>query len=379
MKRLLCLPLCLSLLLCGCGAATPTATTTTTTTSTTTTSTTTVIASSNTTPTLTSNVTESLSTNTTMEKTTTTTTTSVPSATVPISTTTTTVPTTRTTTTTTKPTTATSAVSTTKTATTTSTRPEKQAPLRVLSIGNSFSKDAHSQLALLAEYEGHELYTLNLFHSGCTLEKHIRMWENDEAGYWTEENGDSRTLDWNKKVRLMDVLPVGEWDIITIQAGVTESCNYDSMIENGKKLRMLIKSKQPKAKVYIHQTWSLPAESQHHNEQTGGTLETMWPKAKANYDRLSEELGLPQIPVGLAMYNLQKSYDARGLGESVYRDNLHADEGWGCFLIALVWYRTLTGDVPSSDFDMLKGPYIEDPVTRKLVYDTAMAAVEAYM
>lgn len=264
------------------------------------------------------------------------------------------------------------------TTTATTTAPEKEKPLRVLSIGNSFSKDAHSQLAMLAEYEGRELYTLNLFHSGCTLAKHISMWQKDEAGYWTEENGDSRTLDWNKKVRLMDVLPSGTWDIITIQAGVTEACDYDSMIENGRKLQMLIKSKQPKAKVYIHQTWSLPTGSQYHNELTGGTLETMWSTAKANYDRFSEELGLPLIPAGLAMYDLQKAYDARGLGESVYRDNLHADEGWGCFLLALVWYRTLTGDVPSSEFDIFKGPYIEDPVIRKLVYDTAMAAVEAY-
>lgn len=346
MKRILCLLLCLPLLLCGCGAAQETTSTIQTTSGTT------------------AAPTMAL-------------TTPAPKATTTVAPTTTTVTTVRPTTVTT----ATTTTTTTTTATTTTTRPTtppKPEPLRVLSIGNSLSKDAHSQLAMLAEFEGRELYTLNLFHSGCTLKQHVSFWQKGEAAYWVEENGDSRTLDWNKKVRLMDVLPVGTWDIITIQEGVSSSCNYETMLENGKKLQLIIKSHQPKAKVFIHQTWALADGNQYHTEETGGTFDSMWVQMEENYNRLSQDLGLPLIPAGKAMYDLQKAYDQRGLGESIHRDGLHADEGWGCFCVALVWYRTLTGEIPSSDFDLFKGPYIEDPVTRKLVYDTAMAAVDAY-
>ncbi len=276
-----------------------------------------------------------------------------------------------------KTTTTAETTTTTTTITTTTTTTAAKKALRVLSIGNSLSFDAHGVLAALAKHEGTPFETLSLMHSGCSMKKHYRFWQENAEAYWPVSNG---KVDWNIKITMNDALnEMGEWDIITIQEASVESCYPDEMVQYAQLLKFVVKQAQPNAKIYIHQTWALGDGNRYHTAQTGGTMESMWPQVKVGYDTMSQSLKLPLIPAGEAMYNLQKAYNARGLGESAYRDGLHVDEGWGGYMLALVWYRTLTGEIPSNTFENFKGPYIEDATVRKLVYDTAMNAVEAYM
>ena len=46
--------------------------------------------------------------------------------------------------------------------------------IHVLSIGNSFSQDAHRYLHDVARNEGVVLETANLYVGGCPLERHFR-------------------------------------------------------------------------------------------------------------------------------------------------------------------------------------------------------------
>ena len=46
--------------------------------------------------------------------------------------------------------------------------------IHVLSIGNSFSQDAHRYLHDFARSEGVDIETVNLFIGGCSLERHYR-------------------------------------------------------------------------------------------------------------------------------------------------------------------------------------------------------------
>lgn len=257
--------------------------------------------------------------------------------------------------------------------TTTTAPPVK--PLRVLSIGHSLSNDAHSVLAALAEHEGTPMETFNLLYSACSLKQHYEFWQGNQAEYWPVSNG---FVDWNTKITLTDALEKGKWDIITIQESPNGACSVDNMLKYGKMLYYVIKNAQPSAKIFIHQTWALADGNKYHTNQTGGSMDTMWSLVKPNYDTMSKELNLPLIPSGEAMYNMQKAYDARGKGESIYRDGLHADEGWGFYMLALIWYRVLTGKTPSNTFEAFRGPYIEDAKLRELVYTTAMNAVDAY-
>lgn len=266
----------------------------------------------------------------------------------------------------------TTTVTTTKV--TTTTKPQKPM-LRVLSIGNSYSMDAHHFLSALAAHEGRELRTVNLYHSGCSLKKHCDFYKNNETAYQYEVNG---KIDWNSHVSLLDILPTEKWDVITLQESSYASCANDSMQPYLDTLLGVIKQYAPEAKIYLHQTWAYGDGYSAHNSTTGGSMAAMWAKIQANYDQASRETGLPLIPSGLAMFNAQQAFNKRGLGESIQRDGSHASESWGRYLLALVWYKTITGDTPSNTFDAFDGFYIPDDTVRAMIYNTAMDAVKTY-
>ena len=55
--------------------------------------------------------------------------------------------------------------------------------MKILSIGNSFSQDAHRWLYKLAKLNGIELETANLYIGGCSLETHFKNLEENNAFY----------------------------------------------------------------------------------------------------------------------------------------------------------------------------------------------------
>ena len=62
--------------------------------------------------------------------------------------------------------------------------------MKLLSIGNSFSEDAHRYLGEIAKELGIELHISNLVIAGCSLERHHCHIENDVCDYIYEENGE---------------------------------------------------------------------------------------------------------------------------------------------------------------------------------------------
>ncbi len=263
---------------------------------------------------------------------------------------------------------------TTTTVTTTVTTQPKQEPLKILSIGNSYSMDAQHFLSALGAHEGREIYTVNLMHSGCRLKQHYEFWQKNEAAYYYEVNG---KIDWQSSVSLMDVLPSEKWDVVTLQEESYSSCKGGSE-SYLKTLINVIKVYAPTAKIYLHQTWAYGDGYLAHDDTTGGDMAAMWEKVRASYDAYSAKTGLPLIPSGMAMFEAQQAFNARGLGESIQRDKTHASESWGRYLLALVWYKTLTGETPSNTFEGFDGFYIPDDEVRKMIHATAMKAVDAY-
>ena len=61
--------------------------------------------------------------------------------------------------------------------------------IHVLSIGNSFSQDAHCYLHDFAKSEGVDIETVNLFVGGCSLERHYRNMVGNKREYTIEING----------------------------------------------------------------------------------------------------------------------------------------------------------------------------------------------
>ena len=63
--------------------------------------------------------------------------------------------------------------------------------MKILSIGNSFSEDAHRYLAKIADNMGIDIKCVNMCIGGCTLERHYKNMLSGEADYLLQINGKS--------------------------------------------------------------------------------------------------------------------------------------------------------------------------------------------
>ena len=245
-------------------------------------------------------------------------------------------------------TTTTATTTTTTTRITTTTKPQTPV-LRVLSIGNSYSQDAHHFLSALAAHEGREIRTVNLFYSGCSLKKHYEFYQNNEDAYNYEINGKTN---WNSHVGLVDILKSEPWDIITFHEASYASCKGDSVQPYLNLLIEVVRKHAPNAKLYLHQTWAYEAKSRRLCEELHyETPAQMLADLKASYAKAAQEIDADGvIPAGEVMYR------ALELGApTVHRDTFHAGLGLGRYLLGLTWYGVLTGrdtdTVVYSDFD----------------------------
>ena len=63
--------------------------------------------------------------------------------------------------------------------------------MKILSLGNSFGKDAQRYLHRIAEKNGHELKCVNLYIGGCPLRLHYLNMLGDVKNYSFEFNGET--------------------------------------------------------------------------------------------------------------------------------------------------------------------------------------------
>ena len=219
--------------------------------------------------------------------------------------------------------------------------------MKILSIGNSFSIDAHRYLKRLAEAAGIDLTTANLYIGGCSLETHHRLMLSGEKQYTLECNGVSTSL----RVSSADGLLADAHDIITIQQASHFSYNYGTYAPYLPALAEWIRKCCPGAKLYLHQTWGYEDGSDRLHITPFATNGDMMEKIRESYRRAAEEIGADGvIPSGEAMLHLAKS------GVRAHRDGFHASLAAGRYAIALTWAGALLGQDPRentfSDFDI---------------------------
>lgn len=249
------------------------------------------------------------------------------------------------------------------------------ADLKILNIGNSWGHNATSYLADVAAANGKTFKCVNLFKSGCSLEQHYNGYKNNLPQYWYELNG---VIDWNSAVTLKAALASDDWDIITAYPGPAESAtgNYAEFLSG---LLAAIRKYCPTAKVYFMQTWAFGDDYAHLTADTGYSRAEMWAKVEPTSKTIATSMNLPIIPAGTAAMTLEDWFEANEPTLSFYQtDDSHADNTWGWYLLALVWYQTLTGEVPNDDFTAFDSAYTDDPVIRAKVHEIAQAAVAAY-
>lgn len=230
--------------------------------------------------------------------------------------------------------------------------------MKILSIGNSFSQDAQRYLHEIAKSDGVDLYSVNLYIGGCSLELHYNNIVEDNANYQLEINGQITSTN----ISIKDALLSEKWDYITLQQASINSGDYSSYNPYIKEIYKYVKKLCPNAKMLIHQTWAYEDKSDKLLTTPYKSADEMYNAIENAYTQCFNDLDFDGfIPSGKAMINAINL----GIGK-IHRDTFHASLGAGRYLLGLVWYKVLTGnDISNNKFDLLDEPITENE--RKII------------
>ncbi|MBQ7333420.1 MAG: DUF4886 domain-containing protein, partial [Clostridia bacterium] len=220
--------------------------------------------------------------------------------------------------------------------------------MKILSIGNSFSQDAQRYLHGIAKNDGVHIKCVNLYIGGCSLRTHYLNMLDNKADYDFEFNGEKTGI----KVSIAQALASDDWDYITLQQVSSSSFKIETFSPYIEELANLARKYCPKAKLLIHQTWGYETGSQKINSLGFKTDEEMLSAVKSSYETAATLINADGI-----IRSGEALLKARELGIShIHHDTMHASLGIGRFILALNWYKTLTGkDISTnsfSDFDV---------------------------
>lgn len=241
--------------------------------------------------------------------------------------------------------------------------------MNVLSIGNSFSRDAQRYLHGIAEADGVKIDSYNLYISGCALSRHFRNIHSGDRAYRLDVNGTETTF----AVSLKEALLNCDWDVITLQQASPVSIFYESYQPYLDEIANYVRRLCPKARLVLHQTWAyeegserlLMASGYTHRADMFRDLEKAYQKA---FDAIRAS-GL--IPSGALFEALAPT------GVKLHLDTYHASRGFGRYALGLLWYTYLTGrDVTENGFSYFDAPISAEEMS--LAKETVKAVAEKY-
>ena len=224
--------------------------------------------------------------------------------------------------------------------------------MKICSIGNSFSQDAHKWLHKLAKENGIEAETVNLVIGGCSLQMHWNNVENNSASYGLEVNGNPA----ERMISMEEALKMDQWDIVTIQQVSWQSGMPQTYEPYLSRLAGLIRSLQPAAKLYFHQTWAYETDSGHDGFVLYRNDQAEMYRCIQNASNLAAQaIHAEMIPAGRVIQTLRETvpeFDYQNGGASLCRDGFHMSFDYGRFAVAATWLRTLTGvKVEAAEFE----------------------------
>ncbi|MFA5561741.1 MAG: DUF4886 domain-containing protein [Eubacteriales bacterium] len=224
--------------------------------------------------------------------------------------------------------------------------------MKILSIGNSFSRDAQRYLYGIGRSAGVPVKAMNLVIGGCSLYRHYRNMLSEGAAYALDLNGMPSDL----PLSLKDALLSDEWHFVTLQQYSFESTDYPTYQPYLNELAAYIRRLCPGARLLLQQTWAYEPGSARLAETRYTDPEKMHADLSAAYRQAAKDIRADGIlPVGDAIAEAYK----RGLSP-LYRDGFHLSLGLGRFLAGCVWFSCLTGQdlsaVSYHDFDRETDP-----------------------
>ncbi|MBQ7907102.1 MAG: DUF4886 domain-containing protein [Clostridia bacterium] len=216
--------------------------------------------------------------------------------------------------------------------------------MKILSIGNSFSADAHAYLHKLAEQRGIELKTVNLAIGGCSLEMHYNNVVNNNANYLLSINGG----EWERElVTIEEYIKKERYDVVTLQQVSHFSGQYETYQPYLNYLAKYVRENQPTAHLYFHKTWAYELDSSHFGfqayDQNQRKMYDSICNAASSACLVTGATVIPSGDVIQAMRENLPAFDYANGGQSLCCDGFHMSHTYGRFAVAMTWLATLTG------------------------------------
>lgn len=220
-------------------------------------------------------------------------------------------------------------------------------PVKVLAIGNSFSEDALEQyMHSIADATDTELVIGNLYHPGCSVERHFENITLDRGDYNYRKIMPDGRVDTIPQARLAQALADEEWDIITFQQASHFSGMYPTFDDLKPLMAQVRKQVGEKPEFYWHMTWAYSPDSKHDGfKNYGNDQDKMYVAIVRAVEKMladnPEIKGV--IPTGTAVQNARQT----ALGKDLTRDGYHMSLKEGRFIASATWLKALFGkDVP---------------------------------
>lgn len=228
--------------------------------------------------------------------------------------------------------------------------------LKILSIGNSFSNDAHRYLYGIFRAGGEAVKNVNLYIGGCSLRMHYLNILEDAKSYHYEFRGEYVGLN----ASIHDALLSDEWDVVTLQQVSHRAPHFETYTPYLAEVAAYVRKYQPNTKLMFQQTWAYEDGSERlQSVACYPTAAAMLADIKAAYEKANEAVhGAGIIPAGEVLYKLHE------LGvEKVHRDTYHASFGVGRYALALAWFASLTGkSVADNTFNAFDEPVSDEEI-----------------
>lgn len=247
--------------------------------------------------------------------------------------------------------------------------------MKILSIGNSFSADAHKYLHELAEQRDVDLQAVNLAIGGCSLETHYTNIKENNAKYLHIINGNEN---WEADTVAVDsIIKDEKYDIVTLQQVSHFSGMYETYEPYLSELVKYVKENQPNALLYIHRTWAYEIDTTHSGFASYDNNQAkMFKEICKATEKACQATGASIIKSGDVIQKMREAipyFDYKNGGETLcLKDGFHMSHTYGRFAVALTWLATLSGKrvapMPFKDLDLTLISQICD-IVNEIVFD----------
>ncbi len=217
---------------------------------------------------------------------------------------------------------------------------------KILSIGNSFSEDAHRYLWNIAASYGiapENIVIGNMYIGGAELIQHYNNSNTNAATYQYQLfKGPNRTTTNN--VTLGQAIGSEVWDVITFQQASHHSGLVDRYSDHLVQLTRWVDALalNPNVKIGWHMTWAYQQTSNHsgfanYNNSQATMYEMILETTQEKVMTVPQVQTL--IPSGTAIQNARTSY----VGDRLTHDGYHLTDPLGRYIAGLTFFKAITG------------------------------------